>query len=386
MRHAPALAGVALAGLLLALTGAEVALRFVPLRERKAHFVSDPVLHHRLRESWQGSVQGHPYRTNALGLRDREIGAKPPDAVRVLMLGDSFTEGGGLADDETIPRRTEAALRATCPAAEVINAGVASYSPILELLSLRKISGAVRPDVVVVNLDMTDVHDDLIRTQLAELDAARLPARVVTDRRRETALVLPPALPHALRPVDDALAHLLLWQSLRKTPAGRRVLGELNLDEPSLAKRGLLGNLRYDRLAITRDTTAMGESAAWDATGRYLAAIHRTAEAANARVLVVAYPYPHQVAAFESPGGRARFGIGAGLYDSDRPFRTVEELGRRHGFGVVSLRETFRRNADPARPLFRPDDVHHTAAGARVMGDAIAAALMERGLLPGCTR
>ena len=69
----PARAGFVLIGVAIALAAAEVSLRLLPLRERKAHFVTDPVLHHRLRADWQGTVQRLPYRTNALGLRDRDV-------------------------------------------------------------------------------------------------------------------------------------------------------------------------------------------------------------------------------------------------------------------------------------------------------------------------
>jgi len=33
-------------------------------------------------------------------------------------------------------------------------------------------------------------------------------------------------------------------------------------------------------------------------------------------------------------------------------------------------------------PLFREDDIHHTAAGARVFAEGILAALLERRLVP----
>ena len=98
------------------------------------------------------------------------------------------------------------------------------------------------------------------------------------------------------------------------------------------------------------------------------------------------YPHAHQVAAHESPGGRALFGIGPGLYASERPFQAVAALGERQGFAVVSLLEAFRRRADPARPMFRANDIHHTAEGARVMADGIAAGLLEGGLVPRCPR
>jgi hypothetical protein len=376
-----------LAGLVVALAAAEVALRLLPRPERKAHFVSDPVRHHRLRADWRGTVQGFPYRTNALGLRERDlVTPKPAGVVRVLMLGDSFIEGGGFPEADTVPRRVESALRGGCPGLEVVNAGITSYSPILEYVLVREIGATLRPDLVVLNLDMTDVHDDLIRTALATMDGDGLPVRVAPDRRRETALLLPPVLPVPARGVDDALSGLALWQALRKSSGARRVFGPLNLDEPMLAARGLLGDLRYDRLATTRDTAAAGEAAAWATTARYLAGIQRVTSGLGARFAVVVYPWAHQVAPHEAPAGRARFGLGPGLYASDRPFRVAEGIGRRHGYAVISLLETFRRRADPARPLFRDDDVHHTADGARVMADGIAAGLLEAGLVPRCPR
>jgi len=139
-------AGLVLAGLLFALVVTEIGLRVIQPPERKAHILTDPVRHHRLREKWQGTVQGFPYRTNALGFRERDLATpKPAGLVRVLMLGDSFTEGGGLAEADTIPRRVEVALHASCPGVEVVNAGTASYSPILEYLVLADVAASLAP-------------------------------------------------------------------------------------------------------------------------------------------------------------------------------------------------------------------------------------------------
>ena len=381
------LASLVLLGVVLALSASEAVLRILPAPERKVNFVSDSVLHHRLRAGWSGTVQGVPYRVNTLGLRNRDLESpKPAGTVRVLMLGDSFTEGGGLAEADTIPRRVEVMLRASCPGIEVINAGAASYSPILEYLLLKEIGAAVGPDLIVLNLDMTDVHDDFIRTALAELDTDGLPTRVANSRRRETALLMPPALPAGVRPLEEAMNRLALWQEVRRSQAGRQVFGPLNLTEPELRARDLIGDLRYDRLAITRDTLARDEARAWATTARYLAAIRRLADRLSARFVVVVYPHGHQVAPHESQGSRALIGVGPGLYASDRPFRVVEAIGQREGFPVISLLDTFRRAADPARPLFRRDDIHHTAEGARLMTEGITASLLERALVPRCPR
>ena len=381
----PRLLALMLVGGLVGLGAAEAFLRLMPWPERRAHVTGDPVRHHRLRAGWQGPVQGQAFHVNALGLRERELAVPPPPGTRrILMLGDSFTEGAGLAAEDTVPRRLETLLAPRCPGVEVVNAGTASYSPILHYLVLQELGARLRPELVVLNFDVTDVHDDLVRTALADRDAEGLPVRVPNDRRRETAILLPPVLPTALGALDAQLNGLALWQALRRSAAGKRLFGDLNLDEAALAARGLTGDLRYDRLAITRDTAAPGEAAAWELSARYLAGIRRLAEASPARFVVVTYPHPHQVAAHESPQGRLRFGVGPGVYASERAFRTVEAIGRRHDFPVIALVETFRQHTDPARPLFRRDDIHHTADGARVMAEGIAEGLLERALLPGC--
>ena len=52
------------------------------------------------------------FRYNALRFRDVELGPKPPGVRRVMVLGDSFTEGQGVKEADTYPRRLEALLNA----------------------------------------------------------------------------------------------------------------------------------------------------------------------------------------------------------------------------------------------------------------------------------
>jgi hypothetical protein len=53
------------------------------------------------------------FRYNALRFRDVELGPKPPGVRRVIVLGDSFTEGQGVKEPDTYPRRLEALLNAS---------------------------------------------------------------------------------------------------------------------------------------------------------------------------------------------------------------------------------------------------------------------------------
>ena len=78
--------------------------------------------------------------------------AKPPGTKRILVLGDSQTEG--IVDNrETYASRIEYDLDAADSAkVEVLNAGTSGYSPLLEYLWLRERGIPLQPDLVVLAL------------------------------------------------------------------------------------------------------------------------------------------------------------------------------------------------------------------------------------------
>ena len=62
------------------------------------------------------------FRYNSLYFRERELGPKPDGVRRVVLLGDSFTEGQGVKEPDTTARRLEALLNASGPRRwEVLN-------------------------------------------------------------------------------------------------------------------------------------------------------------------------------------------------------------------------------------------------------------------------
>jgi lysophospholipase L1-like esterase len=62
-------------------------------------------------------------RYNSLQLRDREPTPRRPGVARVVVLGDSFTEGQGVKEEDTYPRVLERLLKASGAAVEVVNFG-----------------------------------------------------------------------------------------------------------------------------------------------------------------------------------------------------------------------------------------------------------------------
>ena len=88
-------------------------------------------------------------RINDRGLRDHDYAyQRSAGKQRILVLGDSFAWGFGVAQDEVFTERIEAALDDV----EVINAGVSGYSTDQELLWLKNEGVKYRPDLVILLL------------------------------------------------------------------------------------------------------------------------------------------------------------------------------------------------------------------------------------------
>ncbi|HMW59116.1 MAG TPA: GDSL-type esterase/lipase family protein [Leptospiraceae bacterium] len=94
--------------------------------------------------------------TNSLGLRNREIG--PKDGTRILFLGDSFTQGLGVREEDGFVRRSEKLLQQRFRV-EHVNAGMTGFAPGNELGLYRAIRDKVQPDIVVVCLYQNDIYE-----------------------------------------------------------------------------------------------------------------------------------------------------------------------------------------------------------------------------------
>src|SRR5262249_36197114 len=81
---------------------------------------------------------------------------RPSDKqYRVLMLGDSFTEGVQVGEGDVV----SAQLERIDPRLEVLNAGVGGYGTVQEYLYLRNEGLRFRPDLVLVMFFVTDLDD-----------------------------------------------------------------------------------------------------------------------------------------------------------------------------------------------------------------------------------
>ena len=100
-----------------------------------------------------------PYRTNAHGLRDRDRPAKAPGTKRVLVVGDSYTWGYAVAEEEAYPQVAERLLaQRGRPDIEVINGGVPDYNSRQERQLLEQLMKIYQPDAVFLAYVVNDAE------------------------------------------------------------------------------------------------------------------------------------------------------------------------------------------------------------------------------------
>jgi hypothetical protein len=100
----------------------------------------------------------YDFSTNSLGFRDEKVRDVPLTDVRprILMLGDSFTEGKVAWRDSYVGR-----IAAHFPQYDILNGAVASYAPSNYLNTARMLlAKGVEFDEAIVFIDISDVQDE----------------------------------------------------------------------------------------------------------------------------------------------------------------------------------------------------------------------------------
>lgn len=96
---------------------------------------------------------------NSDGFRDKEYPLqKERNTYRIVVIGDSVAFGRALSLGETLPKRLEAMLNASCPQKkfEVLNMGVEGYNSIQELELVRTKGLKYSPDLVIIYYCLND--------------------------------------------------------------------------------------------------------------------------------------------------------------------------------------------------------------------------------------
>ncbi|MGA9121292.1 MAG: hypothetical protein WB699_18135 [Bacteroidota bacterium] len=338
----------------------EGAVRLIEPREVMRYFfmTADTTVDHRFIPGARGRYEttefNVPYNIDSWGLRDGEFPMeKPRGTRRILMLGDSFTEGDGVREEDTFSHRLQVLLdSAYTPGSwQVINAGVGSYSPLLEYIYLTRKGLAFTPDLVILNFDLSDIYDDINYTSRARFDSRGLPVGVEAEA------------PEA--PKEGIEAGLIGVKDFFKDHTRLYNFIRLRIDrylEGARRKMNVSGDVRYDKYAFLRENYVPRDSD-WALSFRYVRLIRDTLKARGIDFWLTVYPYGLQVNPKEWDSGRQFWGFKPDTLYSTRPQDFMEQFCRHNGIPVINLCSDFRTATRAVYPLYYDYNGHWRPEG-----------------------
>jgi hypothetical protein len=376
---------LALVALLIAGGVAEAALRLIgtPWGMRRFAAVPSTEYHHIYppnRDMFQGVYDGHPVviRTNEDGLRTGHTRQQFRNyRNRVVMLGDSFVFGYGVPQERGLTAVMEQLLRGRLGATNVavLNAGIPSYSPLLERSLLAGTLRQYQPTLVVLLVDVSDIGDDLQYLSEARVSGGRMsfdprvkPSSAYRGALFELVQRLSPSLSQGSMPVR------LLTYPFR---VARR--GQPRKDYDYYKFSVTVGQtLETNRFFVYRhplEETRMYFSR----TLENINAIADEAERMHARFLLVINPRYHHWNVRESPENWER-----GDYALDEPyqyeyFRFFEEARSQVRYPVFSLLPAFQGSRE--FPLVFREDPHWNERGNAFAARVLVNQLLETGMI-----
>lgn len=107
----------------------------------------------------------YPRKANSLGFVDKEFtDRKDSNEVKILCLGDSFTEGDGSPEDSCFPRQMERLLQLRYPNQKitVMNCGICGSDPVFGYQIYDSLMYRFKPDIVIQMIAKQDYNEDLV--------------------------------------------------------------------------------------------------------------------------------------------------------------------------------------------------------------------------------
>lgn len=294
--------------------------------------------------------------TNGAGFRDdEELGPKPPQERRIVLLGDSLVLSVQVPFQQTFGELLEQRLnsRSSQVRYRVINAGVQGYGPIEEQLFFRRIAATVQPDLVLPVVFVGNDAEEAVRSQ-NKLEPRR-PGQITTE-----------SLVTRLRRLVRRSMVLQILR-LRIVAATDRLSPSLAPPEPPLQSYAAQPAPRIaEGLAVAR---------------RSIEDIARTASDAGATTAIVLMPARFQVD--DGDYGRLKEIVAAAggslIRDAatERFSQALAPLGKPQLDLLPAL-----RGALPGPDLFYQETVHLTPRGHGVVAEALDRFIEDHRLLP----
>jgi len=391
--------GLILFGVLVGAGAAEFGLRIIGFSYPQ-FYALDPSLGYSLRpniEGWYRKEGASYVRINSDGLRDREHStSKPPDTIRLAVIGDSYTEAMHVEMDQTFWRVAETILP-NCPdlggkKIEVINFGVSGYGTAQEFLMLHQRVWQYSPDVVLLAVT---TNNDVSDNSRALKKANDIPYFVYTDgrltlddsfketksyhvRRSAPSRLVSWIQDHSrsIQLLSSASRSFKYWMAARKARSAATKSAEtkdlMQGDEPGIEN------------AVYKERNDPVWNDAWRVTEALIAQMRDEATSRNARFVVVTLSQGIQV--YPDPKVRQKFIDHYGISDLFYPDHQFEKICERQNVPAIILGPRLQDYAERNKVYLHGfgSDIgngHWNQLGHRIAGELIARDLCADGIL-----
>ncbi len=293
-------------------------------------------------------------RTNERGLTDDPMPdlTKPEGVLRVLMLGDSFTQGFSVERRDLFVDLLEGWWRSEGRRVEVVNAGTEGWDDAQSVAWLQREGAAYAPDLVLLFPYENDLYWN---AQDAYLAAEGLRAKPRFDREGNAnhAPIVPP--PERSWLAETAIARLFRGRGPSEEEAAPHRFVPPGAERPIPKELGVLLLDEPDFMPAVRDATAGA-----------LRAFRRTCAELGARPLVVPIPSRALVDSAYAEHLTELLGGDPDAWSPDRPVELFLAAARAEGIETLDPRPFLREHAADERPLYFRIDWHFTPHGNHV--------------------
>lgn len=344
----------------------EVALRITASPHTGPQYMQkDPVLHHAqipntnlrfVRSEWDTTIS-----VNEIGLRDDPLIDKTKTKLRILMLGDSYTWGFGVENHETFSQVLEKKFKQNGYDIDVINAGVVSYSPILEYLFVRERGLSLDPDIIILNLDLTDLRDDLSYEKLAVFD------------EHGNLQAVPGPQEDIIPFYDKLMMNVRTFGFITSTLDNiyARIPHKKEIQKPYAR------DINVNKLAVLRnDVTPHDLQEHWDRSFKYIHLTKKLADQNNISFILTTYPFANQHSTQEWKYGKHRFGFGNDILYDTTPQETITSFAHQNDITLLNMVPFFKQSN--TYPLYFAFDGHFNQDGHKLVSDIFYNHLTKR--------
>ena len=281
------------------------------------------------------------YDIDASGFRvDPQAGEKGP---RVAVLGDSFTFGLGVANDETFVARLNAESDGRL---HYLNLGVPGYSTDQELLLLKKTGRAIKPDIVLLVVYLANDLFDNNRPFPLQADHAKPYFRLDTHRQLVLENTPVPLATKSAAARNTGLADVVPGAERPTPPLLTRTLGQLRIAH---------------RLGIFQQPVSIDEGLFQARFDRYIAlflaltdALEGSSRELGAELAIALLPGASFINQPESLSAR---------YQAFLRKQLLAGFAERPGIQVIDLASMLATEDNHRQPWYFPNDGHLTPQG-----------------------